>query len=535
MHPSIYAATCESEFAGIGNTGGFYAQLFAKMSLATQDMQAWCYFQYACDELPPVITIDESQYFSPKPASAPKTPAPSGKTVEVLHLSDWHLDPRYDIGSEANCSSSEYMCCRPYSTNTELGTGAANPSVPASRFGSLYCDSPADLALSVFDDMDQFFNKDDLAFTIFTGDIVSHDNDDQLSRAYVEYEEKVTYETFKAQMGGVPIYPTLGNHDSLPEAFATPNNFNGPSGNALSWDYDLLSSLWQSSGWIAGSEAEYAKNHYGAYAHTTKQGLRIISFNSDFMYVDNVYNYVNYTNPDNSGIFKWVADELSACEAAGQRAWVIAHVLSGKQPTRRATDRGLTRRRLRRHERAAQSVGAVLQHRGALLAHDHRGRVFRAHARGPAAAVLRLRAGQPGGRPAQHDRRGLLGTADGGLDRPVDHAAARQQRGLPRVPGRQPDVRRGGRADVLCQRVRLAALEQARVVVRVRHAQDVRRRHQLARQCAAQRLLLARRHRAHARQHLPRRDVQLLRDQGQPRHQELQHPGLCPAEGLLHP
>ena len=91
-----------------------------------------------------------------------------------------------------------------------------NATVPASRFGYLYCDAPADLALSAFDTMAQFFDKSDLSFTIFTGDIVSHDNDDQLSRAYIEYEETVTYQTFKAQMGAIPIYPTLGNHDSLP-------------------------------------------------------------------------------------------------------------------------------------------------------------------------------------------------------------------------------------------------------------------------------------------------------------------------------
>ena len=141
-------------------------------------------------------------------------PTPSGETINVLHLSDWHLDPRYDIGSEADCS--QYLCCRVQSTNTKKGTTSMNATVPASRFGYLYCDSPADLALSAFDTMPQFFNTSDITFTIFTGDIVSHDNDDQLSRAYIEYEETVTYQTFKAQMGAIPIYPTLGNHDSLP-------------------------------------------------------------------------------------------------------------------------------------------------------------------------------------------------------------------------------------------------------------------------------------------------------------------------------
>lgn len=39
--------------------------------------------------------------------------------------------------------------------------------------------------------MKMFFDTGNVSFAIFTGDIVSHDNDDQLSRAYIEYEEKV--------------------------------------------------------------------------------------------------------------------------------------------------------------------------------------------------------------------------------------------------------------------------------------------------------------------------------------------------------
>lgn len=58
--------------------------------------------------------------------------------------------------------------------------------------------------------MPQFFNLSSISFAIFTGDIVSHDNDDQLSRAYIEFSETVTYQTFKAQMGNIPVYPTLG-------------------------------------------------------------------------------------------------------------------------------------------------------------------------------------------------------------------------------------------------------------------------------------------------------------------------------------
>ena len=195
----IFAASCESEYSGIGGEGPYYAQLFASMSQATGDMQAWCFYHYEVCAAPPVILINETQWFTPKPVAA--APTPSGETINVLHLTDWHIDPRYDIGSEANCS--QYLCCRPYSTNTHLETGYTNASVPASRFGYLYCDSPADLALSVFSEMPSFVNMSNIAFSIFTGDIVSHDNDDQLSQAYVEYSEQITYQTFKAHLGNI--------------------------------------------------------------------------------------------------------------------------------------------------------------------------------------------------------------------------------------------------------------------------------------------------------------------------------------------
>ena len=156
----------------------------------------------------------------------------------------------------------------------------------------------------------------------------------KLSRAYVEYEEMVTYQTFKAQLGNIPVYPTLGNHDSLPEAFNTQNELNPSNGgNAMGWNYKLLSSMWEKNSWITSSEQQYASTHYAAYAHTTESGLRIISINTDFWYVDNIYNYWNVSNPDTSGVLTFLAKELAICESKGQRAWIIGHVLSGYDGT----------------------------------------------------------------------------------------------------------------------------------------------------------------------------------------------------------
>lgn len=87
----------------------------------------------------------------------------------------------------------------------------------------------------------------------------------------------------------------------------------------------------EQDGWINSSTAAYAKIHYGAYATTTAQGLKIISINTDFWYVDNIFNYYNMTNPDNSGVLGFLAEELQASEAVDERVWIIGHVLSGDE------------------------------------------------------------------------------------------------------------------------------------------------------------------------------------------------------------
>jgi len=100
----------------------------------------------------------------------------------------------------------------------------------------------------------------------------------------------------------------------------TPNNIRSDGGpNAFSWNYELVSGLWQSFGWINQSTASYASTHYGAYAYTTPQGLKIVSLNTDFWYVGNIFNFYNFTNPDQSGILAFLISELEASEKIGQR------------------------------------------------------------------------------------------------------------------------------------------------------------------------------------------------------------------------
>lgn len=51
-------------------------------------------------------------------------------------------------------------------------------------------------------------------FMVYTGDLVSHDPDNELSREYILYTETVLYDLFKRIAGSGPVYPALGNHDT---------------------------------------------------------------------------------------------------------------------------------------------------------------------------------------------------------------------------------------------------------------------------------------------------------------------------------
>ena len=120
-----------------------------------------------------------------------------------------------------------------------------------------------------------------------------------------------------------PVYAALGNHDSYPEMYANSDS---------SWNYDFLSSLWKKNKWIGANAAEDVKSHFGAYAVSNPPGmprLKIISINTDFWYVDNIFNYANFSSPDPNGMLSFLISELEDSEAAKQRVWIIGHVPSG--------------------------------------------------------------------------------------------------------------------------------------------------------------------------------------------------------------
>ena len=91
---------------------------------------------YICSYLnsnwcPPPYALPSKVIFpKPKPANA-VAPASNGDRVKVLHLSDFHLDPRYWVEAEANCSTG--LCCR---RNNENSASPGVPLLPAPLHGA---------------------------------------------------------------------------------------------------------------------------------------------------------------------------------------------------------------------------------------------------------------------------------------------------------------------------------------------------------------------------------------------------------------
>ncbi len=177
-------ASCVDDYAA-GSFGAVWTQVLAFADVSGLDGR------YICNDLsktfcplPTTLPLNMTGLFPrPKPANA-TAPKASGERVKVLHLSDFHIDPRYSASSEANCSAS--FCCR---TNVHApGLGAGQISLPAPLYGSFKCDTPYYLALAVLQAIAPLTgtqkDKSEIAWTIYTGDLVSHDSQNQLSRAY---------------------------------------------------------------------------------------------------------------------------------------------------------------------------------------------------------------------------------------------------------------------------------------------------------------------------------------------------------------
>ncbi|KAL5346767.1 hypothetical protein ACLOAV_007908 [Pseudogymnoascus australis] len=148
--------------------------IFPAMDMQGEEGQILCAFMFGTCDLPAPPPLDLNTLFKGTKKPNPRALAPCTKEpLKVLHISDYHLDLRYVVGSKANCDGPSPTCCRVYPyTNM-----SAPIQEPASFFGNYMCDTPEALGTSVFRAVPDVTGHKwcDFSFGIFTGDLVSHD------------------------------------------------------------------------------------------------------------------------------------------------------------------------------------------------------------------------------------------------------------------------------------------------------------------------------------------------------------------------
>ncbi|KAF9427909.1 hypothetical protein BGZ94_003882 [Podila epigama] len=254
---------------------------------------------------PTAITSGTVSFPKAKPANA-VAPAHSGNLVDVLHLSDWHVDNEYVPGSEGDCNRP--LCCRKYSDSP------LKPKRPASTWGDYKCDAPIKLGVDMLKYVPKVAN---VSFSILTGDIPPHDVWIQNKETVVVVEE-IAYSTMQNGLS-TKVYPAIGNHETGPtNLFPTK-----ASGGNIQWLYDSLADDW--SRWLPADAVNSVKN-YGAYTASPAPGFRIISLNNNFCYTLNFYLYGKTKDYDPNGELKWLVAQLQAAEDKNERVWIIGHV-----------------------------------------------------------------------------------------------------------------------------------------------------------------------------------------------------------------
>ncbi|KAI5967126.1 hypothetical protein KGF57_000555 [Candida theae] len=354
-----------------------FIQLLKNVNVSSDlDLEYYCYYKgnSACD-LPETKDVDEfygiqswwpekqpHHYFEPEYKN-------NTEKFNVLHITDFHIQLRYTLGAEANCTSTP--CALPESYNKELPGPSYNftdyyktfnPNVsidrlsfypdahydenstyikgeyydfpkyrgwnfknaPASTFGGYLSDSPEVLMNSSLIEVAKAHKEKNFEFVVFTGDMVDHDVI-HCSPAVTKEAEVRSFSLFKHYLNDIPVLPSLGNHDTFPYGQISPLQYD--FNNSYHWNEELMADLWINNGWFDEEDRNELKSHYAGFSYVTDRGLKVIGLNSNCYYQKNLWSYIDIsTNPDLFGQWEFLVNELLESESKGQRVWIMAHI-----------------------------------------------------------------------------------------------------------------------------------------------------------------------------------------------------------------
>ncbi|XP_055905944.1 sphingomyelin phosphodiesterase-like [Eupeodes corollae] len=242
-----------------------------------------------------------------------KIPSKGNNDLKVLHITDIHYDPLYEVGALAECDDT--LCCQLHKNISE------NTNKAAGFWGDYRnCDIPWH---TIADSLKQIKkNNEKIDYIYQTGDVVDHASWLGSREKNTESLKKV-YQELKATFGDILLFPTIGNHDSHPSHTFAPPNVMGED-ISVQWLYDLHADLW--SNWLPSSTQETIKKG-GYYTVSPQKGFRIIALNNNYCYTLNFWILYNGRFPSEQ--LEWLHDTLLQAEQDGEYVHILAHLPSG--------------------------------------------------------------------------------------------------------------------------------------------------------------------------------------------------------------
>ncbi|EMG46743.1 asm-2 Sphingomyelin phosphodiesterase 2 [Candida maltosa Xu316] len=356
-----------------------FLQVLKRLNVSNDlDLDYYCYYKgsSAC-KLPDTPDVEElfgiSQWWPEKQPQYyfPPNYTNNSEVFNVLHLTDIHIQLRYEVGTEGNCTSTpcavpesvnqvlpgkdynftdSYKVFAPNVTDIELSfypdahydennqyvkgdyydypkyRGWNFKNSPATPFGGYLADAPEILMNSSLLNMAAVHKEKNFEFAIFTGDVVDHIYD-SCTPEYTKAEEVKAFSAMKHFFGNIPVLPALGNHDSFPYGQLAPTQYNTTGNSSYTWNEDEMVDLWINNEWFEEKSREDLKSHYAGFSYVTNRGLKVIGLNSNAYYQKNLWTYIDHTtNPDPFGQWEFLVNELVESEKNGQRVWIMAHI-----------------------------------------------------------------------------------------------------------------------------------------------------------------------------------------------------------------
>ncbi|KAB0799318.1 hypothetical protein PPYR_04006 [Photinus pyralis] len=234
-------------------------------------------------------------------------------SYKLLHLTDLHYDPNYEVGSGANCI--EPLCC-------QSGSIALRSEDQAGYWGDYRgCDLPWH---SLVDALDHVTSEhQDLDLVYFTGDIIDH----KIWKVSVEHNKetiRTVYKKLNETFGNVKVYPVLGNHEPHPVNMFSSHVVEHNHWLSTQWVFEVSAEEWLR--WLP-KETEETILRGGYYTVLHKPGFRVIALNSNVCYTHNFWLF--HEDKDPFGQLQWLVDTLAEAEKNGELVHILSHVSSG--------------------------------------------------------------------------------------------------------------------------------------------------------------------------------------------------------------